>query len=159
MFASFKRSPASIPENGNDTGTGTEKDYGADYADLEKRADGRWSVQNRPGALKIAIDTVHTDTDGKATERETRFGFLPAQVGVLLFTLFTLMLSGAFVGVTGMNIARNGERPPSCLLPSWCDRLTEIDPGRSMRHVDFLVTTISLSFWTSLFVICMLGLV
>ena len=118
MFASFKRSLASTPGNGNGndpTGTGAEKDSGADYADLEKRADGRWSVQNRPGTLNITIDTVHTDTDGKTTEQEARSGFLPAQVGVLFFTLFTLMLSGAFVGVTGMNIARNGERPPSCL--------------------------------------------
>ena len=116
MFASFKRSLTSTPGNGNGndpTGTGAEKDSGADYADLEKRADGRWSVQNRPGTLNIAIDTAHTD--GRTTERETRSGFLPAQAGVLFFTLFTLMLSGAFVGVTGMNIARNGERPPSCL--------------------------------------------
>ena len=104
MFASFKRSPVS-------TTTGTEKDSSADYVDLEKRADGRWSVQSRSGTLNVAIGAVHTNTDGKATKRsrETCSGFLPAQVGVLLFIVFILIISGVFIGMTGVNIARDGE--------------------------------------------------
>jgi len=145
MFASFKRPPASTPGNAT---AGTEKESSGDYTDLEKRADGRWSVQSGPGALKVAVDT-----DGKTTKRRTCCGFLPAQVGVLLFIMFTLMIGGVLIGVTGMNIARNGV---SLVLRGWpwADRYTA---GGSMRHVDFLVAAISLSLWAFLFVTCMLG--
>ena len=154
MFASFKRSLASTSGNGSGSdSTGTEKDTSADYADLEKRADGRWSVQNRAGTLKVV---VHMDTDGKATsERATCSGLPPAKVGVLSFTLFTLLISGVLLGVTGMNIAQNGE-------PSWSARAGDSadtnSAGGSMRHVDFLVAATSLSLWAFLFVTCMLGL-
>ena len=157
MFASFKRSPVSTPTPGNATTTGTEKDSSADYVDLEKRADGRWSVQNRSGTLKVAIGTAHTDTAGKATNRsrEACSGFLPAQVGVLLFIVFILIISGVFIGTTGMYVARDGG--PLVLLGwQWADGYSA---GRSMRHVDFLVAVTSLSLWAFLFVTCMLGLV
>ena len=97
MFASFKRPPGLPPGN---TTTGTEKDSGADYADLEKRADGRWSVQNRPKTLEVAF--------GKTPSRGTCCGFLPAHVCVLLFTMLALMTGVVFIGVTGVDIAQNG---------------------------------------------------
>ena len=157
MFASFKRSPASTSGNGNGSDpTGTEKDSSADYADLEKRADGRWSVQNRPGALQVAVHT-HTETDGKATGRATCSGCPPAKVGVLSFTLFTLLISAVLVGVTGVNIAQNGERSWSAQVSD--SGLIQISAGGSMRHVDFLVAATSLPLWAFLFVTCMLGLV
>ena len=129
MFASFKRfqatSHATAAAAAATTATGTEKDSSsADYADLEKRADGRWSVQNRSGTLKVAIGTVHTDTDAEAGGKAT--GFLPARVGVLLFTMCTLIISGVLIGTTGMDIARNGE-PLGCLRGAegwrWADSL------------------------------------
>lgn len=96
-FASFKRSSASAGAPGGTT-TGSEKDSGAnsDYADLEKRPDGRWRVQNR-----------------ETRRRETCCGFLPAHVGVLLFTTLALMIGGVFMGVTATNIAQNGTSSPT----------------------------------------------
>ena len=103
VFASFKRSSAaSAPSN---TTTGTEKDSGTDYADLEKRADGRWSVRSRPGTLKAPVDATGIDTKS--------YGFLPAHVGVLLFTMFGLMIGVVFMGVTAANIAQNGTSSPA----------------------------------------------
>jgi hypothetical protein len=163
MFASFKRSPASTHASATTataTGTGsTEKDSSADYADLEKRADGRWSVQNRPGTLRVHADPdtgTDTDTDGKATKR-TCSGFLPAQVGVLFFTTFTLIISGVFIGMAGMNIARNGEPLREARVANWAD--DSYSAGSSMRHVDLLVAATSLSLWAFLFITCVLGLV
>src|SRR5258708_477044 len=107
MFASFKWSSATAPGN---TTTGAEKGPSADsdYADLEKRADGRWSVQNRPAPLKATVDAT-----GKLHKRETCCAFLPLHVGVLLFTMLALMVGGVFMGVTAANIAQNGTSSPA----------------------------------------------
>ena len=108
MFASFKRPPGLPPGN---TTTGTEKDSGADYADLEKRADGRWSVQNRPRTLEVAVvDGVHMA--GKTPSRGTCCGCLPAHVGVLLLTMLAVMIGVIFIGVTGVNVAHNSATRP-----------------------------------------------
>jgi hypothetical protein len=102
MFTSLKRSPGATLNSS----ARTEKFSGANYADLEKRADGRWSVQIRPGSLEAAVDAVNRDD--KTSRRETCCGFLPAHLGVLLFTLLALMVAMVFMGVLGVNIAQNG---------------------------------------------------
>ena len=96
MFASLKRS--SDPTHGSGS-IGTEKDSGADYADLEKRADGRWSVQNPVDGVQV---------DGRTRRQKTCCGLLPAHVGVLFLIMFALMVGVVFMGVTGMNLAQNG---------------------------------------------------
>lgn len=107
MFASFKRSSAPAPGST----TGTEKDPGADsdYADLEKRADGRWRVYNRPH-LKATAGA--TGIDGKAP---TCCVFLPVHVGVLLFIVLALGIGGVSMGVTAATIVQNGTSSPAGL--------------------------------------------
>jgi len=52
MVASFRR-PLGLPPGS--TTTGTEKDSGADYADLERCADGRSVVHHQPRTLEAAV--------------------------------------------------------------------------------------------------------
>ena len=93
------------------TTTRTENDSGVDYADLEKRADGRWCMQTLSRMLEAAVvDGVHMT--GKTPSRGTCCGCLPAHVGVLLLTMLSLMIGVVFIGVTGVNVAHNSATRP-----------------------------------------------
>src|SRR5258707_2035994 len=92
MFASLKRSPV---DSGR--GTRTEQRSGTDYADLEKRPDGRWSVHIHDAVQR----------DGKTPRHETCCWFLPVRLSVLLFTMLALMISVTFAGAMGMAIVRS----------------------------------------------------
>ena len=60
-------------------------------------------MQTRPSTLEAAVvDSVYLACKTPCC------GFLPAHVGVLLFTMFALVISVAFFRVTAVNIAQKG---------------------------------------------------
>jgi len=63
----------------------------------------RWCVQTRPSTSEAAVvDSVYLAC------KTPCYGFLPAHAGVLLFTMFALVIGVAFIGVTAVNVAQNG---------------------------------------------------
>ena len=74
-------------------------------------------------------------------------------VGVLLFTMLALIIGVVSIGLTGVNIAKNG----ASLVPKVGHE--DGTTSSSMRHIDFLVAVTSLSIWAFFFVACVLGYV